>query len=62
MMETKKIFSVFLARDLCRLGHRIIDIEYSKEEKKQVYVFEYSDKFDIDFGDIKSKFKNKKYI
>ncbi len=58
-MKTKKVFSLFLAKDLCRLGHRIVDIELNKEQHKQIYVFEVDDNFSKDFDRLSKGFKSK---
>ena len=61
-MKTKKVFSVFLAKDLCELGHKIIKLEYLKNENKQVFVFEVSGEFEKDFKTLSLSHKSKTKI
>lgn len=58
-MKTKKVFSLFLAMDLCRMGNKIIGLELNKQQNKQVYVFEYTEKFEKDFTKIKEEYNKK---
>lgn len=51
-MKSKKVFSLFLAMDLCSLGHKIVRLELNKEQRKQVYVFEVNETFEEDFRKI----------
>lgn len=56
-MKVKKIFSLFLAKDLLRLGHKIIGIEYNKPQNKEIYIFEVTDNFMDDFKRLSDRFK-----
>lgn len=58
-MKTKKVFSLFLAMDLCELGHKIVALELNKSQNKQIYVFEFNDSFDKDFNELSKKHKLK---
>lgn len=59
-MKTKKIFSLFLAMDLCKLGHKIVGLELNKEQRKQVYVFEWSNQLEEDFGKVRKNHMKQK--
>lgn len=59
MEKTKKVYSLFLAKDLCRLGHKIVGLELNKYQNKQIYIFECNDKFEDDFGRLSIAFNKK---
>ena len=49
-METKSVFTPYVARRLLRMGNPIIDIKPCKEDRtKTILVFEVTDKFNRDF-------------
>ena len=58
MIKTKKVFSLGLAKILLSLGYVIVDLEYNRQQDKQVYVFKVEGDFDKDFDKIQ---KNRKF-
>ena len=49
-LETKSVFTPYVARRLLRMGNPIIDIKPCKEDRtKTIFVFEVTDKFKRDF-------------
>lgn len=52
----KKIFSLGLARELLKKGHQIKDIKIDYKYKKQIYLFEWCEKLEKDFTEIKKVF------
>lgn len=49
-METKLVFTPYVARQLLRMGNPIVDIKPCKEDKlKTIFVFEVTEKFKRDF-------------
>lgn len=57
-IKTKKVFSLGLAKILLSLGYVIVDLEYNRQQDKQVYVFKVEGDFDKDFDKIQ---KNRKF-
>ena len=52
-MNTKCIFTPFVARNLLKMGNPIIDITPDKNNKdKTIFVFENTEKFRTDLGNI----------
>ena len=49
-METKSVFTPYVARRLLRMGNPIVDIKPCKEDRsKTIFVFEVTEKFKKDF-------------
>lgn len=49
-METKSVFTPYVARRLLKMGNPIVDIKPCKEDRaKTIFVFEVTDKFKQDF-------------
>lgn len=49
-METKSVFTPYVARRLLRMGNPIVDIKPCKEDRsKTIFVFELTEKFKKDF-------------
>ena len=49
-LETKSVFTPYVARRLLKMGNPIIDIKPCKEDRsKTIFVFEVTEKFKRDF-------------
>lgn len=49
-METKSVFTPYVAKRLLKMGNPIVDIKPCKEDRlKTIFVFEVTEKFKKDF-------------
>lgn len=58
-MKTKEIFSLGMAKELLKLGHKIVEIKDNRKYNKLIFVFESSEKIYEDITRINSEYKNK---